>query len=132
MIKLVKKLSLKKEVKFIGKVPPEEISSNLKKIDFYINSSDFEGFPNSVVEALSHNIPVIASQSFGGINEILVGKKFGFIYSSDNELKEILKKIILQKFNFKINKVELFNHLSRFSEKENHKKYDSLFKSIIK
>ena len=128
--KLVKKLCLEKEIKFVGKVPPEKISSNLKKIDFYINSSDFEGFPNSVIEALSHKIPVIASQSFGGINEILVGKKFGYIYKNDYELREILNKIILQKIEIKINKTELFYHLNRFSEKENYKKYDNLFKSI--
>ncbi|MDA9702544.1 glycosyltransferase family 4 protein [Candidatus Pelagibacter sp.] len=128
---LVKRLRLEKEVKFIGKVPPEKISLNLKKIDFYINSSDFEGFPNSVIEALSHNIPVIASQSFGGVNEILVGKKFGYIYNSDYELKEILNKIISHKINFKINKNKLLKHLNKFSEGENYKKYNNLFKSII-
>ena len=131
LYKLVKKLSLENEIKFVGKVPPEKISSKLKKLDFYINSSDFEGFPNSVVEALSHNVPVIASQSFGGINEILVRKKFGYVYSSDYELKEILNKIILQKINLKVNKDKLFNHLNKFSEKKNYKKYDNLFKSII-
>ena len=132
LIKLVKKLDLEDEIKFFGKVSPEKISFNLKKLDFYINSSDFEGFPNSVVEALSHNIPVIASQSYGGINEILINKKFGYIYSSENELKKILNKIIFRKVNFKLNKIILFNHLNKFSENENHKKYDSLFNQLHK
>tara|TARA_B100000989_G_scaffold262939_1_gene214606 strand:- start:2286 stop:3380 length:1095 start_codon:yes stop_codon:yes gene_type:complete len=131
LTKLVKKLKLEKKIKFFGKVSPEKISAYFKKIDFYINSSDFEGFPNSVVEALSHNIPVIASQSFGGINEILSGKRFGYIYSNDYELKEILNKIISHKIDFKIDKIKLLNHLNKFNERENFKKYDHLFKSFI-
>ena len=43
----------------------------------------FEGFPNSVVEAAYLEIPIIASQSYGGINEILSGGRFGTIYSNN-------------------------------------------------
>ena len=49
------------------------------------------------MEAISLGIPVIASQSHGGINEIIKNKNFGFIYNNDFELEIILKKIIGKK-----------------------------------
>ena len=46
----------------------------MRRFNYFINSSDFEGFPNSVVEALSSGVPVLASQSHGGINDIIKTK----------------------------------------------------------
>ena len=111
-------LGLYKEIKFLGKVEPNQINNFFKKFDFYINSSDFEGFPNSVVEALSHNIYVIASQSYGGINEIVPNKNFGTIYKNEKEFEEIIRKD------------KLYKHLDRFSEKKNIQKYNAIFNSI--
>ena len=51
----------------------------LIKSDLYINSSYFEGFPNSIVEAINTNLPIISSQSHGGINDILLNGKAGTI-----------------------------------------------------
>ena len=44
----------------------------LLKSDLYVCSSDFEGFPNTVVEAINYRLPVISTRSHGGINEILL------------------------------------------------------------
>ena len=49
----------------------------LRKSHLYICSSLFEGFPNAVVEAINHNLPVISSKSYGGIDEILFFGKGG-------------------------------------------------------
>ncbi len=130
LISLRKKLHLEKQIKFTGKISPDKIKTYYKKFDIYLNSSDFEGFPNTVVEALSHNIPVIASQSYGGINEILKGKKFGYIYKDQYELKNILNKIISKKIRFTFNQTQLFKHLNQFSEINNLKKYKKLFKQV--
>ena len=62
------------------------------KADLYINSSYFEGFPNSVVEAAQVGLPIIASQSHGGINEILSNGKGGTIYKNSQELKKLIEK----------------------------------------
>ncbi len=127
---LVNDLNLNKDVLFVGARHPSKIRSYMKNFDYFINSSDFEGFPNSVVEALSSGIPVIASQSFGGINDILSEKKFGYIYNNIVDLKSILNKIIDNKITFNLNKKKLFNHLSNFSEERNLKNYIKLFKKI--
>ena len=81
----IKKLG--KKVKLIGfKKNPYDY---LMKADLYINSSYFEGFPNSVVEAAHIGLPIIASQSHGGINEILSGGKGGTIYTDIQNLKKL-------------------------------------------
>ena len=130
LINLRNELGLYKEIKFLGKVEPNQINNFFKKFDFYINSSDFEGFPNSVVEALSHNIYVIASQSYGGINEIVPNKNFGTIYRNKKEFEEIIRKLLLKQKINKIKKDKLYRHLNRFSEKKNIQKYNAIFNSI--
>jgi len=130
LLSLRKKLHLEKQIKFSGKVSPDKIKTHFKKFDFYLNSSDFEGFPNTAVEALSHNVPVIASQSHGGINEILKGKKFGYIYKDQYELQKILKQVFLKKIKFTFNQSKLFKHLNQFSETNNLKMYNNLFKKV--
>ena len=123
-------LNIKKKIFFLGFLKPQQVVKQLKKIDLFINCSYFEGFPNSVVEALSAGVPVIASQSYGGINEIIKNKKFGYIYKNQ---KDLIKNITnfslgLKKFNF--TKEEMNKHLEDFSIKCNIKKYSNIFKEI--
>ncbi len=128
--KLVNKLNLNRRIRFLGERHPNKIIFYMKNFDYFINNSDFEGFPNTVVEALSVGVPVIASQSHGGINDILPKNEFGLIYKNIEGLKMILDKITEHKMNFKINKKKLLKHLNKFSEKENLNNYKKLFKKI--
>ena len=128
--KLTKSFKLEKKITFVGKAPPEKIKFIIKNFDYFINSSDFEGFPNSVVEAVSSGIPVIASQSHGGINEIIKNKNFGLIYNNNFELETILGKILENKLSFKRNRNLINKHLQNFSENINVKKYSKVFFKI--
>lgn len=128
--KLTEKLNLKNRVFFLGQHHPNSISSVMKKFDFLINNSDFEGFPNSVVEALSSGTPVIASQSFGGINDIIINKNFGIIFNKKKDLRNILNKVLDKKINFRMNKNEISNHLIKFSEKKNTESYKKLLLNL--
>ncbi len=130
--KMVSELNLKSKIFFKGQISPLKIKSHLKYYDFYINHSDFEGFPNTVVEALSSNLPVLASQSYGGINEILPNKRYGIIYKNDEELYYYLKKLSKNNLKISFSKKEIFNHLNKFSEKKNSLNYHRLFTKLIK
>ena len=127
---LSKKLNLHKNIKFINSVQPDRVSFVLKKFDYLLSTSDFEGFPNVVIEALSVGLPVISSQSYGGINDIIINKKFGYIYNNINQLKKILLKLVDNKILFNIKKKEVLSHLSKFSVKNNVTKYKELFDKI--
>lgn len=121
-----------KNIRFLGTISPLKIKFYLKKYDYYINFSDFEGFPNTVIESLSVGIPVLASQSHGGINEILPNKSFGLIFNEESMLEKYLKKIYNRKLIFRFNKSKIENHLNNFSIKENVKNYNELFKKLTK
>ena len=65
-----------KSYKFIGQVSNAEVLDIYDKyqVDYFINMSDSEGVPVSMMEAMSMGIPVIA-RNVGGISEILSNDK---------------------------------------------------------
>ena len=128
--KLSIKLGIKKNIIFQGFLNYKEIKQKLKTFDIYINCSHFEGFPNSVVESLSNGIPVLASQSHGGINDIINNKKFGYIYKNEKDLMKILLNIYNKKKTFKLNKRETIAHLKNFSLSKSIKQYSKVFENI--
>lgn len=121
-----------KNIRFLGVIDPLKIKFHLRKYDYYINFSDFEGFPNTVVESLSMSIPVLATQSYGGINEILSNRNFGLIFNKESLLEKYLKNIYNRKLVFKTNRYQITNHLNKFSLKKNINCYDKLFKKLSK
>tara|TARA_Y100000590_G_scaffold126237_1_gene144297 strand:- start:882 stop:1979 length:1098 start_codon:yes stop_codon:yes gene_type:complete len=125
-----KRLEIEKNVIFHGSIKPNQIIKKITNYDLFINCSDFEGFPNSVVEALGSGIPVIASQSHGGINEIVKNSNFGYIYNNKKELIKIINDFNSGKIKFNLKKKIIVNHLKNFSISENIKKYSDIFKKI--
>ena len=126
--KLIRSLKLGKKVKLIGfKKNPYDY---LMKADLYINSSYFEGFPNSVVEAAHIGLPIIASQSHGGINEILSGGKGGTIYTDIQNLKKLIEKFIDHpKIFFKKSRIAKKRSL-QFTLKDHVSKFEKIIDNI--
>ena len=126
---MAKTLGLIKKVRFYGF--RKKISSILSKSDLYINSSLFEGFPNSVVEAADSGVPIISSQSHGGINEILSYGKYGTLYNGDYLI--LRKKInnFLQnpkKFFWKAKLAKI--HVGKFNLQNHKNKFENLIKNL--
>lgn len=90
--KLIRKLSLINEIKFIGSLPHNEIFDWLNNIDIYIQPSNTEGLPRSLIEAMSESCICIGSNA-GGIPELLpksnIFKKKNFL-----DLVKVLKNVI--------------------------------------
>jgi glycosyltransferase involved in cell wall biosynthesis len=103
------------------------------KSDIFINSSYYEGFPNSVVEAINYNLPVFCSNSEGGVNEILLNQRYGTIF------KKEIKYSLIQKINLYLKNSEYYKSKSllakrgliRFTEEKNLKKYDDIFTNLF-
>ena len=130
MKKLIKQLNLEDKIFLRGyQKRPDKY---FKKADLYINCSLFEGFPNSVVEAISFNLPVICSKSHGGINEILSNGKGGHFFDAGNysELANLISKFLIkqkkfqQKTNYAKNKIVKFNTLNCVNE------YEKIFQKL--
>ncbi len=104
----------------------------LKKSNLYICSSDFEGFPNTVIDAINYGLPVISSNNHGGINEILLNGYGGTFYKTRdiNDLANKIKNVDkYYKKELKKN-ITAKKKLNRFSEL-NIKKYEKIFDRVL-
>tara|TARA_B100000886_G_scaffold328056_1_gene276097 strand:+ start:7794 stop:8897 length:1104 start_codon:yes stop_codon:yes gene_type:complete len=133
LILLSKKLfgeNYKKKIKFVGH------QNNLKKYylrsNLFLNTSFFEGFSNAIIDAMNHNIPVIASDCAGGNQEILKNGRCGLIFKSRDETDlrvKIYSFLENKKLYFK-KASEAKNHIKKYSSKNSIKEYSNLFERI--
>jgi len=74
----VKKSDIENRVLFLGNV--KNPFYYLDKSLFFVLTSETEGFPNVLTEAMACNLPVISSNCKSGPSEILDNGKYGFLY----------------------------------------------------
>lgn len=132
LINLSKKLEVNKKIIFLGNKKESEILKYYLESNLFISPSYFEGFPNAVVEALSANLPVICSDSYGGIREILLNDKGGCIFKNA-DFRDLAEKINLffeEPYQF-INKTKFIKkHISQYSSVNTVKNYEKVFLNI--
>jgi len=117
---------------FLFKGHVEDMSDYYEKLHVYLNTSLHEGIPMSILEAMSHGLPVIAPD-VGGIGEIIENGVTGFLlkeYNSENYADKILelyknKELLDQMSQASIEKIN--NHFSIFVTAE---KYYKIYVSI--
>lgn len=84
-----------KNIYYYGKKNLNEVQYHLKASDFYISASKSEGIPNSVLEALQFELPVVLSdiEAHKEINSL---GKIGIIFkNNDNkDLKDKIEEIV--------------------------------------
>ena len=93
--KLIEEIEINENIDHIrkGQISQYEIFEIYKKehINLFINVSETEGLPVSIMEAISFGIPVIAT-NVGGTSEI-VNEHTGILLSKDFEINELIEKI---------------------------------------
>ena len=81
----------------LGNVQNSEIQKFYSKnnVDIFINFSNSEGIPVSIMEALSYGIPVVATD-VGGTSEIVTSSVGALIHSNANteELSRVIENVI--------------------------------------
>ncbi len=80
----IKKKNLEDRIEIKGFI--QNVSEVLKTFDLILYTSDFEGLPISLLEAISFGIPVVAS-NVGGHKEIVEEFNCGFVYDKDDLIK---------------------------------------------
>lgn len=73
---LVRSLDLQDRIKFLGY--RNDVHQLLLNSDLFLLSSNWEGFPRSILEALRASLPIIAT-NVGGISESVIDKSNGLI-----------------------------------------------------
>ena len=97
--KVINDFNLHKQVKLLGKIDNNEISKFLSNSDIFIQASDYEGLPHSVLEAINYEVPILSTEA-GGCKDLLNDGERGFIISSPpnkNLIAENIKFIINNK-----------------------------------
>lgn len=124
--KLIKELRLERIIKIL------DFKNNpfpyVKKSNLFVLSSNFEGLPNVLLEAITLNKFVISSNCPTGPSEILDNGKGGLLFEVGN-YKELSEKIVFFKENqIKCQKKLNFakKRLSRFDFSKNLKKYHDI------
>ncbi len=97
--KEVENLPKNVEVNLLGSMPNEDVMQFYREnpIDLFINVSESEGIPVSMMEVLAFGIPVMAT-NVGGVAEI-VDEKIGVLLDKKIDEKELEKQIIAFKNN---------------------------------
>ncbi|MCT7650812.1 glycosyltransferase [Aliarcobacter butzleri] len=93
------KLNIENKVHFLGNV--KNPFYYLSRSNLFVMTSETEGFPNVLIEAMVCGLPVISSDCKSGPKEILENGQFGLLYTVGNIFELIDKmKIYLCSNNF--------------------------------
>ena len=88
---IISENELDKNVVLMGWANKQVKKEAYSKADIFILPSHFEGFPNSLVEAMSAELPVISS-NVGAVGDIIEDGINGFIFDSKN-INQLVEKI---------------------------------------
>jgi len=78
--------------KYLGELSHNEVNDWLCKSHILINTSDYEGFSNTFVQAWMRKVIVLSMNS--NPDNIIVNQMIGFICPSINEMKEKIESLI--------------------------------------
>ncbi|MDE1493765.1 glycosyltransferase family 4 protein [Xenorhabdus bovienii] len=129
---LAEELKIADKVSFLGE--RHDVEELLKKSDIFILSSDWEGLPISIIEAMKQSLPVIASD-VGGINELVQNNESGFLIKRKDyiHMKEKLEILIENESMRKEMGIQARKkYISDFTFNQMFTKTLNLYKSLIK
>lgn len=99
------RLKIMDSVKFLGYV--ENLNFMYERAVATLLTSTYEGFPNVLIESLSHGTPVISYNVDCGPSEIIINNKNGYLIS-DGDIEEFANKMITfdNENNFKLDDIK--------------------------
>ena len=132
---LVNKYEIDKKINFIGKIENTKLNEYLKNADIFIQASNYEGLPHSILEAMNFEIPIL-STDVGGCSVLLNKGERGYIIPmpvSEVEISEGIRTIINDKNEAKSKAKLAKNYLNQeHNFITNAEIYDEKIKEVVK
>ena len=132
---LITNLEIQNRVKMIGKVENNLISEYLKTSNLFIQASDYEGLPHSILEAINYEVPILSTE-VGGCKDLLDNGDRGFIISSPQNKQQIAEKIdyIYENYDIALTKAVAAKKYiqNKYNFSTQAKIYTEVFEKIVK
>jgi L-malate glycosyltransferase len=126
MKELTHQMGLELNVSFIGY--RKNVSVYFKFFDVLLLTSDWEGFPLTIWEAMYNRVPVVSTNA-GGIKEILVKENCGFVFNKSDLNRG--KHLILELFHNQTLREEIGNNgKNAIIERYNPKIFSLFFEEL--
>ena len=129
--KLTKKMGIDKSVIFTGH--RTDLKNIYGDLDVFLMTSLTEGLPNTVLEAMAMEVPVVAT-SVGGLPELIDSPLNGFLYNPGNseEMAEKIIELLLNKnIREKITKKARERILNTFSFETRLKNIEKIYLNLV-
>jgi glycosyltransferase involved in cell wall biosynthesis len=125
--KLVLSLDLKSKVSFFGW--QKNVDKFYQKADLFVFSSNYEGFSYVIIEAMSHGLPIITTNSPYGPKEIIKKNKYGILVPVKDieKMRKAIEKILTNKKIYIHYSKMALKRVEFFSEKKMLNKFKKIF-----
>ena len=90
--RLIKELGLEKQVKFTGFLPKNEWLELSREYDIFVNTTNFDNHPISVIEAMALGLPVVSTNA-GGMPYLVKDGQDGLLVEC-NDIDAMIQKIV--------------------------------------
>jgi len=127
----IKKLKLGSSIRLLKW--QNNIGKFLKKSDVFIFSSNYEGFPYVIIEAMSYGLPVISTDTPYGPGEILDNGKYGYLVTMKNDIKmaKYMYDLLTNKKKYRYFSLKSLERVKYFSLSKMLEAYIKLIKKVI-
>ncbi len=129
----VKEAIEKYPINFLERVSHDEMVKYYNQCSIFIQTSRAEGLPTCVLEALSCEVPVVASD-VGGTSEIVLHNKTGYLFENGmlDEAIEFINKIKNNQEHEKLGKIGRALIRQKFSWEAITKKIILIYKEVLR
>jgi len=126
---LIKELGLEEEVLFLG--TRHDVPELLSQADLFILPSRFEGFPISILEAMSSRLPIISS-NISGSNELIKSEETGLLFESEDhaELADKILYLYNNKEKMEYLAKNAYQYVQGFDISVMHENYCNIYKNF--
>ena len=80
---MITKMNLQRNIEFLGTLDRKTMSENLANCDLYFIPSVIENSPNTLAEAMTIGVPIVAA-SAGGIPSMIMDEEEGLLYRPED------------------------------------------------